>query len=321
MSAVNSNAFTSGIPVLSGALPEFGSAANGSFVPQAAGSRDSIGPIAQPLTLPPQDGATSAWSGGWGNAGSGSDSGLAGFNAVMNGFVNALQNVLSSLGQQFGLTSSTSPSATRAQTFYSNATANSTGDPHDAFDGKPASGSNVNQAWDSMDSHADLLNSDSFNGAYQVSTTVTSPNEKGVTMNAQAQVALDGGATDITMNEDGSYSVSSNGLNVALEQGQAESLGNGESVTLNADSSLTVSARNGSGGSLVTTLSTKDGGVDVKNTAANVDLGGYLVTRTDDAGPTAQTPGYNGPGRPAPISYAYDPATDPNIEDQPIVMA
>jgi hypothetical protein len=200
MSAVNTNALTNVFPVISGGTPEFGSAATGSFVPQGAGSGDSIGPIARPIEPSPSDGGASGWSGGWGNSGSGSDSGLSGFNAVMNGFVNALQNVLSSLGQQFGLTSSTAPSATPAQTFYSSATSSSTGDPHDAFDGTPTSGSNVRHTWDNMDSHADLLSSDSFNGDYQVSTTVTSPNGKGVTMNAQAQVALDGGATKITMN-------------------------------------------------------------------------------------------------------------------------
>ena len=318
MSAVNNNAFTSGFPVSAGAAPEFGSVPSG-VLPQASGSRDSIGPLAQPV-LPSRAASGSSgwsgWGGGWNNGSS--DSGLAGFNSIMNGFVTALQNVLSSLGAQFGLTSSSGASATPAETFFMSATGSSVGDPHESFNGTPSSGSAGNQSWDSMNSHAALLSSDSFNGGYQVSTTVTSPNDKGVTTNAQAQVALDDGATKITMNEDGSWSVFANGGDISLERGQTQSLGNGESVSVNADSSLRVSANDGSGGSLVTTLAARDGGVDVKSTATNVDLGGYLVTHSDDAGP-APVRDYGAVSH-SPISYAYDPAAEAGIEDRPSVM-
>lgn len=301
MSAVNNNAFTSGFPVMSTAASEFGSVGSG-HLPQTPGARDSIGPIAQPVFSSPGEGAGSgsAWNGGWN---SGSDSGLSGFNAIMNGFINALQNMLASIGAQFGVTPGSAQSATPAQTYFTSATADSVGDPHETFDGTPSSGPAVTAKWDSMDSHADLLDSNSVAGGYRVSTTVTAPDGKGVTKNGQAQVALDGGATKITMNADGSYSVVENGVETSLERGRTQSLGNGESVTLDADSSLRVSARNGSGGSLVTTLSASGGGVDVKTTAANVELGGYLVTHVD-AGPG--TPGGGALPQPGAISYAYD---------------
>ncbi len=303
MSAVNNNAFTNGFPVMSAATPEFGSVGNNNFS-RSSGSRDSIGPIAQPVFASPGDDGFD-WSGGSNTA---SDSGLSGFNAIMNGFVAALQNVLASIGQQFGMTTGSGQSATPAQTYFTNATAGSVGDPHETFDGTPGSGPSVDSKWDSMNSHADLLDSDSFGGGYRVSTTVTSPNAKGVTLNAQAQVALNGGATKITMNADGSYSVFEHGRDTSLEQGRTQSLGNGESVTLNADSSLRISAQNGSGGSLVTTLTANGGGVDVENTATNAELGGYLVTHNDD---TAHAPGYGAPQQ-APISYAYDAPSEPD---------
>ena len=302
MSAVNNNAFSSGFPIVP-ATPEFGSVGQGSAGQRSPGARDTIGPNALPAFSTAVDGSVTPASGsnvGWNG---GSDSGLSGFDAIMNGFVKALQSVLASIEQKFGLAPGSGQSAALAQTYFTDATADSVGDPHETFAGTPTSGPSVAAKWDSMNSHADLLDSDSFGGGYQVSTTVTSPNGKGVTTNAQAQVALDGGATKITMNADGSYSVFEHGLDTSLEQGRAQSLGDGESVTLNADNSLSVEAKNSSGGSLVTTLRASGGGVDVKNTATNVDLGGYLVTHSDDS---AGTPGYGAvPRQPAPIAYAY----------------
>ena len=313
MSAVNNNAFTSGFPAISAAGSEFGPVGEGSVLPRSSGSRDSIGPIAQPVFPMPGDGAggsSSVWSGGWN---SGSDSGLSGFNAIMNGFVNALQNVLASIGRQFGVTPASGQSASPAQTYFASATASSVGDPHDTFDGTPGSGANVERKWDSMNSHADLLDSDSIAGGYRVSTTVTSPNDEGVSTNARAQVALDGGAAKITMDQDGSYSVFENGRDTSLERGRAQPLGNGESVTLNADSSLSVNATNGSGGTLATKFTARGGGVDVENSATNVDLGGYLVTHLDEAANAAVSQ--------APISYAYDAAPGLASADRQIVVA
>jgi hypothetical protein len=133
-----------------------------------------------------------------------------------------------------------------------------------------------------MRAHSDLLDSDSFSGGYRVATQVTKPNGKGVTLNANATIATANGATSVSMKAGGSYAVESNGTNVTLQQGHSTSLGNGESVLLNADGSLTVSDSNGSGGTLVTTLAANhDGGVDVETSAHDVDLGGYLVNRSE----------------------------------------
>ena len=307
MSAVNNNAFTSRFPVMSVAASDIGAGGTESMQRQSPRFRDSIGPNTQAVFPMPGDGGAAGWSGSNGAT----DSGLTGFNAIMNGFVNALQNMLASIGGQFGFAPGSGPSATPMESHFMNATANSVGDPHETFDATPSSGAKVDRTWDSMDSHSDLLDSDSIDGGYRVSTSVTAPNDRGVSMNAQAEVALDGGATKITMNADGSYSVFSNGRETSLERGRTESLGNGESVTLDADSSLSVRARNGSDGSLVTKLRAQNGGVDVENTATNVDLGGYLVTPSDDA---RANPGFDEVSQ-APIFYAYDAPTDEALKE------
>lgn len=210
-------------------------------------------------------------------------SGLAGFSNLMSGFIAGLQNMLTSLAQQFGLAGGTnSASSGGGQRFFNTASTSSTGDPHETFDGVAANGTKVNGKWDSMQSHPDLLDSDSFGGGYHVSTIATTPGANGVTMNDSAAIATDNGATTVSMTKDGSYAVSSYGQNVTLQQGQTASLGFGESVTLNADHSLTKTDANAAGGSLSTTLrSNGQGGVDVSSSAKNVDLGGYLVDRND----------------------------------------
>jgi hypothetical protein len=109
-------------------------------------------------------------------------------------------------------------------------------------------------------------------------------------------VATNCGATDVTMNANGSYAVTENGQTVSLTQGQATSLGANESVTLNADGSLTVAETNAQGGSIDTTLTSNGSGVDVNATASNVDLGGYLVRHTDGAATPGGGPPYVGAG-------------------------
>jgi hypothetical protein len=152
-----------------------------------------------------------------------------------------------------------------------------------------------------------------------VSTQVTNASAKGVTLNASASITTGSGATSVSMQANGSYAVESGGTNVVLERGQATSLGNGETVTLNKDGSLDVSDTNASGGTIETTLkSNHDGGVDVSVQAHAVDLGGYLVTRSDvpARAPVAQTyppislTQYPTPltQAPAPIDFSqYDP--------------
>ncbi len=162
------------------------------------------------------------------------------------------------------------------------ASAASSGDPHATFDGTTPAGTKIGGNWDSMTSHANLLESDSFDGGYRISTTVTQPNDTGVTLNARVSVATDGGRTNVSLSGDGAYDVWSSGRRVALETGRTTRLGDGETVTRNADGSLSLSDRNGRGGSIETTLRHNGaGGVDVENEAHRVGLGGYLVDRTD----------------------------------------
>ena len=325
MSAINHNAFAIAYPAVTGATPEFETATSGGRMQLPfARSNDSIVPIvtpnepAAPLEYP-------GYFGSSGGSGSGSVSGLSGFNALLSGFVNALQNLLAGIGQQFGLTglNGNQPSPMPAQTFFKSATSSSVGDPHESFNGTTSTGGSLSQKWNSMDSHSDLLSSDSFEGGYRVSTTATAPNAKGTTLNANAKVALDGGATTVSMNADGSYAVSSDGRSVSLQQGQAVSLGDGASVTLQADNSLTISDSNASGGSLVTTLASNGaGGVDVHATASNVDLGGYLVSENDSSWPNGPHPlRMTGVPEQAPISYASEPTSAANFEGEPVVMA
>jgi hypothetical protein len=93
----------------------------------------------------------------------------------------------------------------------------------------------------------------------------------------------------VTLAANGSFSVTQNGQAVSLSQGQTASLGPNETVTLGTDGSLRIADTNQSGGSIVTTLTSNGTGVDVNASATGVDLGGYLVNRTD--GGLQQAPG------------------------------
>jgi len=251
-------------------------------------------PIALPIAYPGQnygenDGAN------YGTGTSGSTSSCNFFQSILQNLNNAisqltsyLSNQTSTSGTSTGSTAGTgytnSPSQTQQpENYFTSATGSSTGDPHDAFNGTTSGGANVNDKWDSMQSHGDLLNSNSFWGGYRVSTTTTAPNAQGITYNSSATVTTDGGNTSVTMNQGGSYTVTENGQNVALTQGQATQIGHGESVTLNADNSLTITDTNHQGGTVTTTLSNNGHGVDVNASGSNVDLGGYLVNKTENA--------------------------------------
>jgi hypothetical protein len=297
MSIVN-NALVGGFPAAeNGAYQPANGAQFGASMPAAAAGDVVAAPWAPLPGGPPQGGGP--WGGNpyggnpygnnpYGGPSSGS-TGLGGFGGIMNAFMNMLSNMLNSLGCMFG--GSGSPGSTTGtpiagslpQTYFTNASGSSVGDPHDAFNGTTAQGTNVGDAWNSMEGHADLLNSDSFNGGYRVSTTSTAPGANGVTYNATATVATDNGATNVTMNANGAYTVTENGQNVTLTQGQAVPLDAGETATLNADGSLTIADTNANGGTIDTTLSSNGNGVDVKVSASNVDLGGYLVGHTNVA--------------------------------------
>ncbi len=279
-------------------LTGFGNAEAAAYQPPAGGGfgdGELLPAQSDGIALAPQygGGGSYGYGGGlYGGSSSGS-TGLGGFAGIMNGFMSMLSNALNSLaGMLGGGTSTQAPSQPQPpQTYFSNASASSVGDPHDAFDGTTSQGTAVNSKWNSMQGHQNLLDSDSFAGGYRVSTTTTSPAANGVTYNATATVATNCGATDVTMNANGSYAVTENGQNVTLTQGQATSLGANESVTLNADGSLTIAETNAQGGSIDTTLKSNGSGVDVNATASNVDLGGYLVRHTDGGvNPGAGTP-------------------------------
>lgn len=205
------------------------------------------------------------------------------------------------------------------EAYFSNASASSWGDPHDTFDGTNAQGQTLKGSWDNMRSHADLLDSNSFAGSYRIATQASQPNAQGVTMNQSASIATASGNTVVSLNASGQYRISSYGNDVTLQPGQTAQLGGGESVTLNGDGSLTVSDTNASGGQISTTLKTNgNGGVDVNAQASGVDLGGYLVTRADGPRPQPVGPGFpQQPGSPLwpprahPDSAAAAPAQPP----------
>ncbi|MFN2527630.1 MAG: hypothetical protein ABR584_02825 [Candidatus Baltobacteraceae bacterium] len=163
------------------------------------------------------------------------------------------------------------------ENFYNDATASSTGDPHLAFGGTRANGQAQNAHFDSMSSHNDLVDSDSFAGGYQVSTQVTTPNANGVTSNQSATVTTNYGATQVSLDRSANASITENGQAVSISAGQTLDLGNGETVTKNNDGSLSVIGVNGQGGTINTTLRATGGGVDVTTTAHNVDVGGDIV--------------------------------------------
>jgi len=278
-------------------LSGFGNAEQAAYGPPSGGAfggGELLPAQSDGIALAPQYGGGGGYGGGlYGGPSSGS-TGLGGFAGIMNGFMSMLSNALNSLaGMLGGGTSTTAPSQPQQQqTYFTNASASSVGDPHDAFEGTTGQGTPLDSKWNSMQGHQNLLNSDSFAGGYRVSTTTTPPAANGVTYNATATVATNCGATDVTLNANGSYAVTENGQNIALTKGQATSLGANESVTLGADGSLTIAETSAQGGSIDTTLKANGSGVDVQATASNVDLGGYLVRHTDGGAASTAFPPY-----------------------------
>ena len=152
--------------------------------------------------------------------------------------------------------------------FFRTADGASSGDPHLSFNGN---------RWSSAASQPDLLRSNSFPGGFHISTQTTPPDGKGVTWNRSATVALDGGATTITLNANGEPAITSNGQTRAIAPGETLHLGNGATAVANSNGSLCIGAHNGEGGSIAATLTARGNGVDVDVTAHDVDLGGALV--------------------------------------------
>jgi hypothetical protein len=162
------------------------------------------------------------------------------------------------------------------QTYFQNADASSTGDPHLAFSGTGLSGSTRQKHFDSMTGHADLLDSASFQGGYRISTNTTQPGANGITYNERATIATNYGRTRVSLDKDGDAYLVKNGRRFSIAANRTYDLGKGESVRRNADGSLEVRDSNAEGGSIVTTLSLNGQGVDVRTHAQNVELGGDL---------------------------------------------
>jgi len=182
----------------------------------------------------------------------------------------ALGGLLQQLSQALG--GSGGSCANAPQQYFGNASGSSTGDPHLAF-----SGNGTNAHWDSMNPHADLLDSNSFRGGFRLSTQTTAPNANGVTYNGSATVATRNGRERVTLDNAGNATVDRNGQTFALQDGQSYDLGGGERVSRGADGSLDITQRNARGGSIETTLRVDGQGVDVNVQAQNVRLGGDLV--------------------------------------------
>jgi hypothetical protein len=225
--------------------------------------------------------ATSAQSSWLGGIGSGISGIINSFGSVMNNFIALINNQLNALGGGSG--SQATPQAGPEQ-FVSTATLTDWGDPHLSATATTDAGQAIGSSWDSMDAHANLLSSDSFDGGFQIATAVTDPNAQGVTLNSSADVHTQNGNVDVELGGSGAQ-ISEYGRTIAMQAGQSYALGNDEVVTENANGSLVIDQSNANGGTIATTLSLNGaGGVDVNASASNVDLGGYLLTHADEPG-------------------------------------
>ncbi len=164
---------------------------------------------------------------------------------------------------------------------FSDVDVSSSGDPHiaevgtrEGRDGAQA----VNAHWDSMSSHADLVDSDQIAGGYRVSTSVTTPGANGITYNQSATVHTNDGQDSVTMNRDGSFSIDNAGQSLTLAKGQSATLSGGATVSASENGSLTITASNSHGGSIATTLSSNGQWVDVSSHAHEIALGGDAIT-------------------------------------------
>jgi hypothetical protein len=237
------------IPPLSSSEPPAGNElALGGGLPTAGSADDRISRLARPV--PPD-----VRSGG-----------------VFQQLLAAIQQLIAMLGAGGAANAQSSP-----QTYFQNADASSTGDPHLAFSGTGLSGSMQQQHFDSMTGHADLLDSASFQGGYRISTKTTQPGANGVTYNERATVSTNYGRTRVSLDKDGDAYLMKNGRRFSIAANHTYDLGHGEMVHRNADGSLEIRENNTEGGSIVTTLSLNGQGVDVRTHAQNVELGGDLM--------------------------------------------
>lgn len=196
------------------------------------------------------------------------------------GFVGIINRLIAQLGWLMNQAGNSGSAGSSTQAV-NDGTFASTGDPHlsehASLDSGYGNSSPIDRHFDSMTGHDNLLSSQEVDGGYRLSTTVTSPGSNGATMNAAASVHVNGDRDTITMRNDGSYSLTSDGNDVSVAVGQNVTLGGGEQVARNADGSLTVTDRTASGGSITTTLAAKAGGVDVTAAVHHLTVSGDIV--------------------------------------------
>lgn len=293
MSAITPNPFATG---LSTAAPSFDFERQGTTLPAALTpayrERSDAIKFGQNGPFPTSSlAANDRFGGDAGYQSAGANGGQSQFMGIISALFGSISSLFSQLGSMMGFggrVSPESPPSDRGDQRFGHATASSVGDPHESFNGTSSGGKVVDDHWDSMTSHDNLLSSNSFDGGYRIANTVTHPGADGVTTNDRVSVTTNGANTNVTMNKDGSYDVSAFGHHIDLDVGKTTHINDGETVTKNADGSLTIDDTNGRGGTIETKLHGTGGGVDVTSTADNVNLGGYLVDKNDgDVDPVA----------------------------------
>lgn len=206
--------------------------------------------------------------------------GFMGMGAIQTA-ISSILGMLQQLMQMLGGGSGVGPDQSGGgEQFYGNATGSSTGDPHLAFNGTTGAGQTDNGHFDNMNGQYDLLDSDSFDGGYQISTQTTAPNANGITFNSNAAISTQNGAVQVSLDKAGDAYALENGNSTTLQAGQTLDLGDGETARRAQDGSLTVVDNNGSSGQITTTMRSNGQGVDVNASAQNVDLGGDLYNQT-----------------------------------------
>ncbi len=220
--------------------------------------------------------------------------------ALLTGLGSLLSQLAGALGSsQGGSQLAQLGQSAQPQQFFQSATAGSVGDPHCSFSATAGNGETTRARWNSMQSHRNLLDSNSFAGGYRITTQVTQPNAKGITLNQCASVDTGDGATRVSLDAGGDATLYANGVTQSIADGEQVNLGNGETVTRTDQGAVIVRDENGQGGSITATLSTKDGGVNVWADANEVDLGGYLAGQGASPAAFAPTPNF---GPPAPAT-------------------
>lgn len=201
-----------------------------------------------------------------------------------DGYLGPLQNLLGTLGKAVSGLFGEIGSLLDATPF-SSALLSSVGDPHLGLQGTEvapdgSSPTPVSTRYDDMASQPDLFSIDAFGNGFTVATTVSAPNAAGVTTNQSASAAMNGGDA-VTLDADGTLSVTSAGRAVALAPGTSTTLSGGAVVADGTNGSVTIEENNGWGGSLATTFQANGTGVDVTATANGIGLNGSLVNQAD----------------------------------------